>query len=73
MARIYVKEGLITYAVDTRILDNNSNYNMAINFRMVGEKFPSCGMIIKSTENVRQFAKTTIHRWGKKTHHQIIL
>jgi hypothetical protein len=67
MARIYIKEGLITYAVETRMLETNSNYDMAISFRMVGERFPACGMIIKSTENVRKFAKETIKRWANKT------
>jgi hypothetical protein len=67
MKRIYVKEGLITYAVETQMLETNSNYNMSIRFRMVNEKFPACGMIIKSTENVRKFAKETIKRWANKT------
>ena len=68
MARIYVKEGLITYAVETRMLETNSNYDMAISFRMVGENFPITGTIIKSTENVRKFAKETIKRWANKTY-----
>jgi len=65
MARIYIREGLITYAVETRPMETNSNYDLAISIRMVGERFPAWGTIIKSTENVRKFAKAKIKSWAK--------
>jgi hypothetical protein len=65
MARIYIKEGLITYAVETRARNTNSNYDLAISIRMVGERFPAWGTIIKSSENVRKYAKAKIKSWAK--------
>jgi hypothetical protein len=64
MARIYIREGLITYAVETRPMETNSNYDTAISIRMVGERFPAWGTIIKSTENVRKYAKAKIKSWA---------
>lgn len=65
MARIYIREGIITYAVTSRKLETNSNYDTAISIKMVGERFPAWGTIIKSTENVRKFAKAKIKSWTK--------
>ena len=65
MARIYITEGLITYSVQSNLIETNSNYNTAICISMVGEKFPAWGTIIKSSENVRKFAKTVIKSWAK--------
>ena len=66
MAIIYITKGIIKYAVDTRIIETNSNYNKAIHIRMVGEKFPSWGTIIKETDNTREWAKKVIDLWVKK-------
>ena len=65
MARIYITEGLITYSVQSYPVQTNSNYNTAVNIKMVGERFPAWGTIIKSTENVRKFAKDMIKSWAK--------
>ena len=65
MTRIYITEGLITYSVQSRQIESDSNYNTAISIKMVGERFPAWGTIIKSTENVRQFAKRVIKSWVK--------
>ena len=60
MARIYIKEGLITYSVKTQTLETNSNYNTSISIKMVGNRFPEWGTVIKSTDNVRKTAKEVI-------------
>jgi len=65
MKRIYITEGLITYSVRSEKIETNSNYDTAISIKMVGERFPVWGTIIKSTDNVRQFAKGIIKSWVK--------
>jgi len=64
MARIYITEGLIRYSVATRKLETNSNYNTAISIHMIGTRYPAWGTIIKSTENVRAYAKAVIKKWA---------
>ena len=65
MARIYITEGIIRYSVETRKLETNSNYNVGISIRMVGERFPAWGTVIKSSDNVRKCAKKIIKSWVK--------
>lgn len=65
MARIYITEGLITYSVQSKPIETNSNYNTVITIKMVDERFPAWGGIIKSTDNVRKFAKRVIKSWVK--------
>ena len=48
MARIYITEGLITYSVQSKPIETNSNYNTVITIKMVDERFPAWGGIIKS-------------------------
>lgn len=66
MKTIYIKRGLITYAVKDRIIDTNSNYNKGISIHMVGEKFPIWGTVIKESENTRKFANEVIDTWVKR-------
>jgi hypothetical protein len=63
--RIYITEGLITYSIQSRQIETNSNYDTTISIKMVGERFPAWGGIIKSTDNVRKFAKRVIKSWVK--------
>jgi len=63
MARIYIKEGLITYAVETQSIPNSDK--IGLSFRMVGENFPITRRVINSTDNVRQSAKKIIKSWVK--------
>lgn len=66
MKTIYIKEGLLSYSVQVRKIETNSNYDTAISIKIVGEKFPKWGTIIKSTDNVRKLAKEIIKTWTKK-------
>lgn len=63
MKRIYITEGLFTYAVETRPIETDSNYDMGISIRLVGNRYPECGTIIKSTDNARAWAQNKIKSW----------
>jgi len=65
---MYITEGIIKYRVDTRKLETNSNYNIGISIKMVGENFPEWGTTIKSTDNARKYAKEVIKTWAKQQH-----
>jgi hypothetical protein len=62
---MYITEGIIRYRVEAKKIQTNSNYDTAITIKMVGERFPVWGTIIKSTDNVRSFAKSIIKSWVK--------
>ena len=66
MKTIYTQSGLIRYAVTTSKLETNSNYDTAMHIKIVGERFPAYGTIIKSTDNVRKIATELINSWANK-------
>ena len=61
--RIYINAGLITHSVKSETIITDSNYNTSIQIKMVGFNFPIWGTVIKSTDNVRQYAKEVINTW----------
>lgn len=63
MKTIYITKGVVRYAVKSYLIESNSNYDTAIHIKMVGEKFPQWGTVIKATDNVREYAKKVIDSW----------
>ena len=63
MKRIYITVNLKRYSVAVRKVETNSNYDTGINIHEVGQKLPIWGTIIKSTDNVREYAKAVIKSW----------
>ena len=61
----YITVNNIKYVVKTRMLDNNTNYNMGISIHKHGQKTPEWGTVIKHTDDVRQIAVNVINSWNK--------
>jgi len=46
--------------------DSDSNYNVSLQVRRVGEKTPIWGTTAKETDNYKELALTVIKTWEKK-------
>jgi hypothetical protein len=53
------------YVVNTKLIDTNSNYNLAISVKRPKEKYPIWGTITKEGNDLREIAKSIIDLWIK--------
>ena len=63
---IYIQVDGIKHRVQSYEINSGSNYNVAVHVFVVGEKMPITGTVVKSSDDVKETAKSLLNNFYNK-------